>query len=92
MKYLPVLIPLIFLAACEVPAEPFSRPGTWTQTGVNQRNLEAMIVDPRDLQRGRSAAAERGHAATAAVERLDQGKRTPLTENRTASFGGGGGQ
>ncbi len=65
-------------AACAPGGRDFSRPDTWRATGVNERNLRAMLVEPSHATRGIGAADERGDAGTAPVTRLVQDKRKPL--------------
>ena len=54
------------------------RPGTWKPTGLNDRNLRAMIADPQDLYAGESAPTTRGNGASRAVTRLLTDRRRQL--------------
>jgi hypothetical protein len=63
------LLAALLLGGCAV--EPWDREGTWHATGVNDRNLRAMIVDPGHLSRGAApAVASRGEAAGRSTGRL----------------------
>lgn len=73
-----LLIPaLLLLAACQ-PGGDFARPGTWQATGVNDRNLRAMLAEPDHARRGTAAIEERGMAGSAPVGRLLRDERRPL--------------
>ncbi|MFT8246980.1 hypothetical protein [Roseomonas sp. BN140053] len=67
---------LLLLAACR--HDDFSRAGTWQPTGVNEINLQAMLSDPADANRGVAARDERGAAAAAPINRLLNDRRKPL--------------
>ncbi len=79
-------VTLLSLAACA--QDPFVRPDTWRATGVNERNLRAMIANPADLTRGTGSATERGDAGSTAVTRLVTERRRPLPVSPTSSLGG----
>jgi len=65
-----LLLPLLLAASACTP-EPYERPGTWQATGVNDRNLRAMVADPAHLTRGVDALAPaRGEVAAMAADRL----------------------
>jgi hypothetical protein len=77
-----LLIVALALAGCNGPAgEPFDRPGTWRLGQDNDSNLEAMVANPADLQRGHGDGLALGDTAAAAVERLRTGnvKRLPAS-------------
>lgn len=71
---------LILLASC-ADTEPWTRPGSWTETGANAANLAAMVADPGDLAFGRASSGSSGVLAVAAIERLRQGQVKPLPES-----------
>ncbi|MBI0539268.1 hypothetical protein D9599_27445 [Roseomonas sp. KE2513] len=62
--------------------DPIDRPGTWRATGLNDRNLRAMLADPAHAERGVGAADGRGDTAAAAVQRLRDDKLRPLQDPR----------
>lgn len=78
MRSVIVVVLPVFLIACDT--EPLDRPGTLRATGVNQANLQAMLVEPDHLQRGIGAEGSHGATGADAVERLLAGKRHPLPE------------
>ncbi|MBP0493876.1 hypothetical protein [Roseomonas indoligenes] len=92
MRALPLAALLLLaaplLAACA--RDDFSRAGTWQPTGMNERNLQAMLADPADAARGVAAAEERGTAATAPIDRLIRDRRKPLPAT-ISGFGAGAG-
>ena len=75
------------LAAAACDREPFERPGTLRATGINQANLQAMLVEPDHARQGIAAEGSSGATAADAVDRLLKGKRAPLPESFT-SLGG----
>ena len=89
------------VAACG-PQYEIDRPGTWQPTGANDRNLRAMIADPRDLGYGAASTTERASGASRAVTRLLIDRRRPLlnvslsrlapsSDAQDTPLGGGGG-
>lgn len=76
---------LLGLAGCI--DDPFERPGTWQPSGVNERNLRAMIADPEDLERGSAALRERGAAGSNAATRLLTEQRRPLPATSSSQVG-----
>ncbi|HEY8610831.1 MAG TPA: hypothetical protein VIL69_06005 [Roseomonas sp.] len=89
MRALPLLGLVLSLAGCGT--EVHERPGTWQSTGVNDRNLAAMLENPADLHHGRVEAGERGAAAAPPIRRLNEGKRPALPAVRASTVGQGGG-
>jgi hypothetical protein len=94
------LLALALLATGCTPDYPMDRPGTWQASGANDRNLRLMVADPSHLQRGVGAATDRGEAAAAPIDRLNEGRRYALPIEATSSLrstgggnssGGGGG-
>jgi len=77
-------VTLLSLAACA--QDPFVRPDTWQATGVNERNLRAMVANPADLTRGTGAATDRGDAGSTAVTRLLTETRRPLPVTSTSTL------
>ena len=73
------LLPLALLAltACQ-PGGDFARAGTWQATGVNDRNLRAMLAEPAHATRGAAATEERGTAGSVPVGRLLRDERRAL--------------
>ena len=90
------------VSGCDYLGDPYARPGTWTPTGVNTANLQAMVAVPADLQSGRGDDTALGQTAAAAVQRLREGKVKPLPDSAlsdvkvsgtgAASAGAGGAQ
>jgi hypothetical protein len=78
----PLLAALLLLAGCD-----YERPGTWRATGVNDANLAAMLAEPGHAVRGVAAPNERGQPASAAVWRLERGRRPPLPDSRASNVG-----
>ncbi|MFC0408557.1 hypothetical protein [Roseomonas elaeocarpi] len=86
-KVMALLLPVLALGACDT--DPMERPGTWQASGVNDRNLRAMLVDPGQLERGGvGTSTANGGMGAAAVNRLLNGKVRPLLEVRTSKVGG----
>jgi hypothetical protein len=85
----PVLLGLpLLLGACAY--EPWERPGTWQQTGANEANLRAMVVDPTHLTRGVAPATpSRGQPAARAVARAAAGQSSDLGTQGTGGQAGG---
>jgi hypothetical protein len=75
------LLALLLLApaAC-TEMNPDTRSGIWHPTGVNARNLTAMMANPADAIEGRGAQGTDSPLAITAVERLMAGKPKPLPE------------
>ena len=89
-----LLIPtLLLLAACQ-PGGDFARPGTWQATGVNDRNLRAMLVEPSHATRGAATDEERGVAGSAPIGRLlrDERRALPAPSRGLGSSGGADGR
>ncbi len=83
-----LLIVLVALAGC-AETDPYDRAGTWQPGGVNDRNLAAMVADPRDLLRGHGEAGAQPQLATTAVDHLLAGAPKPLpTLSSDTSVGG----
>lgn len=71
-----LLTTLLAFPACR--DSDFTREGTWQATGVNDRNLRAMLAYPSHAAGGAVAPYERGAAGTAPLGRLMRGERLPL--------------
>ena len=74
--------------------EPYQRVGLWHPVGANAANLEAMVANPQDLQKGRGARAAPGDLAGAAAIRLRTGtvRKLPassISKVQTMDRGGG---
>ncbi|HEX2526652.1 MAG TPA: hypothetical protein VHL31_10200 [Geminicoccus sp.] len=78
LRPLTALLVLLSLAACN--ADPYDRPGTLQPAGVNDLNLQAMLVEPAHLHHGIGAVGSHGPTAADAVDRLLNGKRYPLPD------------
>lgn len=83
-----LLHPLLFAGLLLLPAacsqmSPDTRAGIWHPSGVNSRNLAAMMADPSDLVRGREASGSDSPLAIAAVNRLKDNKAKPLPNSTT---------
>jgi hypothetical protein len=81
------LLPVLLLFALGGCTDPFLRAGTWHPEGVNDANLRAMILDPRDLDRGASEPGTNGQLAAAAVTRLRRGNVKPLADSGISKIG-----
>jgi len=82
-----VLIAASFLSGCAGPAgNPNARVGSWQIEHYNDANLEAMVANPADLQRGRGDGAAIGETATAAITRLRTNTVKPLAETGIADI------
>ena len=66
-----LLLAIPALAGC-AQVDPFNHAGSWRPGGANERNLQAVLEDPRDLVTGRGASGADGQRAALAVERLRQ--------------------
>lgn len=73
-----VLLTAIGAAGCADPE--IDRAGTWKPTGVNDQNLDAMLVNPQDRFGGTAATTTRGDSASRAVTRLLLDRRRPLLD------------
>lgn len=67
------------------------RPGTWKPQGINDQNLRAMLVDPRDAYSGAAAVTSRGNEGSRAVTRLLTDRRRPLLDASISRIAGSGG-
>jgi hypothetical protein len=81
MRSSALLFALLLLApaAC-TEMNPDTRSGIWHPTGVNARNLAAMMANPADAIYGRGAPDTDSKLAISAVERLMEGKPKPLPQ------------
>ena len=77
------------LAACTA-TDPISRTGLWRPNGSNEQNLRLMVVDQRDLLKGRGETGSDGAEASAAIERLRAGKLKDIRVETTQTAVGGG--
>jgi len=82
-----LLLGLVAAAGC---TDAFDIPGTWKPTGVNEANLQQMIVDPAQLRRGVGTTTSRGQAASVAITNLEAGERPPLPSTQLSTVGNGG--
>jgi len=73
----------LLAAAC---ADPYTAPGTWRPSDTNERNLRAMVADPRHLEEGVGAPASDGHLSAAAVARLRTDRVRPLPASGIAKI------
>lgn len=89
-RMVPVMLALL-VAGCAGMNNPSEREGAWRPSGVNDRNLRAMVADPAHLQRGVGASGAVAPAATAPVDRLYRDQVRPLPETRIAPVGASGG-
>ena len=86
----PIVILLAAAASLTACTDPYSRPGTWHATGVNQDNLLAMLADPDDAAWGVTQIGSNGQLAAAAVTRLRAGQVKTLPNDSISKIGGGG--
>lgn len=70
--------------------DAFDRPGTWNPSGVNDANLQVMVVDPAQLRRGVGSATARGQAGSQPITALEAGQRPRLPSTQLSTVGGGG--
>ena len=84
LPYLVMLLIVLLPAACS-EMNPDTRAYIWHPTGVNARNLAAMMEQPSDMVRGRGAPGTVSPLAIAAVNRLMDGKpkALPLAASQT---------
>ncbi len=82
-----LVLPLA-LSACTA-IEPYTREGSWRPSGANDRNLTAMVADPRDIQRGVGANTALGETSAAAVDRLITDRVRALPSSQTTHGMGG---
>lgn len=80
---------LILLLAVSDCSDPWNRAGTWQATGVNEQNLQAMVIYPGDLSKGQSSPGVNGQLAAAAVDRLLQGRVKQLAGGNISQVGAG---
>ncbi len=57
---------------------------------MNDANLRAMLADPAHAVRGAAPESERGQPGSAAIRRLEQGRRLPLPDTRVSRIGATG--
>jgi hypothetical protein len=82
-----ILIGACCLSGCGgTLGDPNIRPGTWMPQHDNDANLQAMVANPADLQRGHGNGASMGVVAADAVERLRTGKVRPLPVSGVAEI------
>ena len=74
---------LLALTGC---TERWFDPGSWRPSGANERNLQAMVANPNDLQGGVGASTDRGNGAARAVTRLYTDRRRPLMDTSIGHF------
>jgi hypothetical protein len=82
---------VLLLAGCSGMNNPSEREGAWRPSGVNDRNLRAMVADPAHLTQGVGSGGTVGPAATQPVDRLYRDQVRPLPETRIAPVGAAGG-
>lgn len=85
MRILTMVPALLLLAACEGGGAGLDRPGMWQPSGVNDRNLRAMLADPDHLNEGIGTPRSRSVTAVAPITRMDAGERPDLPEVRSSS-------
>ena len=78
-------------AGSPLASDPFAQPGTWSETGVNDANLRAMVADPHDLVAGKDAPNSLAVEAARPVGILFSGKRPALPGGGASGGGGMGG-
>ena len=88
-------ISMLALAGCN-QIDPLKRPYMWEATGVNNRNIAAMAVNPGDLVHGRDSSQRRVVVESDGVTRLWSGRPLPLlsdapgaSTSSSSSSGGG---
>lgn len=79
---------LVLLGGCAGMLDPYQRPGTWSNSGINDDNLRAMISNPYDLQRGVGASGAEGQEAASAVARFRSGNVKELPSSNLSEVGG----
>lgn len=79
--FLPVLG---LLSGC---GDPYQRPGTWRIVGVNQANLNTMVVNPIDTVAGHQEPGSDAILDAAAAGRLHADQAKKLTNESTTTGG-----
>jgi len=79
------------VGGCAGMLDPYERPGTWSNSGINDQNLRAMVSNPIDLQRGAGATSEEGVEAVSAVNRFRTGNVKDLPSSNLSEVGGSAG-
>jgi len=95
---LPRLLPWLLLLSMVLAlpgcnrTDPYLRDGAWQPNGANAANLRAMVAVPADLATATPAGPADGGLAAAALDRLRNGRVTPLPDSGLAQIvvvGGG---
>ena len=84
------LLGSVFCLASCAATDPLQRDGLWRPNNANEQNLRVMVVNQRDLLRGRGEPGADGAYAAAAIRRLNADKVKALEMTNTQSSGGGG--
>jgi hypothetical protein len=85
------------VGGCAGLLDPYERAGTWSNSGINDDNLRAMVANPLDLQRGAGASGSTATLDVTAVTRyrtgtvkdLPQSEITDIGPSTTSNSGGG---
>ena len=78
-----LVVVVLALAGCD-STEPYLRDGSWQPNNANDANLHAMVAVPSDLATATPAGPADGGLAAAALDRLRQGRVTPLQDSGLA--------
>lgn len=73
-----VMLTAISAAGCSEPE--IDRAGTWKPANINDQNLRAMLVNPRDIDGGTGSITSRGDVGSRAVTRLLTDRRRALLD------------
>lgn len=83
-----LLLTLSALTGCGT--DPLTRKGLWNASGVNERNIQAMLANPRDYVEGRGAQDSNGNLGAMAVRRYNRDKVPELPRGSSSDFQPGG--
>jgi hypothetical protein len=81
---LPGLVLVVLALTGCASTEPYLRDGSWQPNNANDANLHAMVAVPADLATATPAGPADGGLAAAALDRLRQGRVTPLADTGLA--------
>lgn len=90
MKHVILALPLFLLGACGT-SDPYTRTDSWSLSGANEKNISAMVVNPRDLVSGHGGGRVGAVQAVMAADRIWQDRPKPLLDTAKSGPSGGGG-
>ena len=80
-----LVLPLCTVACAQT--DPYSRPGVWVPTGVNEANLRAMVAVPSDLVAGHGDNRGNAEIAAMALDRSHRDAVRPLPDSTLSKVG-----